>query len=129
HPAAATFTLKHVCQKDAFHQLRPAIVALPRRWRFASCRLDFNIRDRRQVRRNCGNGADGGGILVNNRWYDQRSPCGSGTKNPVMFGEVGAGRGYQHCKFGHEILPVENDSAGSVSPWTFQTVEETAVGQ
>ena len=53
----------------------------------------------------------------------------AGTKNPVIFGEVGAGRGYQHCKFGHEILRLENDSAGSVSPWTFQTVEETAIGQ
>ena len=36
---------------------------------------------------------------------------------------------YKHGKFGQEILFFEHDSAGSVSPPTFQPVEEAAVRQ
>ncbi len=36
---------------------------------------------------------------------------------------------HQDREFGYEILPLENDSAGSVTPWTFQTVEEPSIGQ
>jgi hypothetical protein len=59
-------------------------------------------------------GMDFGGIFISS-WNDQWSPCGSGAKDPVIPREVSAGCGHQHGKFGDEILPLENDSAGSVS--------------
>ena len=62
-------------------------------------------------------------------WNDQRSPLCSRAKDPVIPGEVSARRGHQDSKFGHEVLPVENDGVGSVAPRTLQPVEEPAIGQ
>ena len=56
---------------------------------------------------------DFGGIFIRS-WNDQWSPSGSGAKDPVIPREVSAGRGHQDRKFGYEILPLENDGAGSV---------------
>src|SRR5947209_10436745 len=36
HPASATFALKNVYQENTFHQLRPDIVAIARRWQSRS---------------------------------------------------------------------------------------------
>src|SRR5438445_6181752 len=71
---------------------------------------------------------DFGGIFISS-WNDQRSPRGRGRKDPMISGEVSAGCRRQNGKFGHEILPLENDSARSVTPPTFQTVEEPTIGQ
>jgi hypothetical protein len=46
HRAAASLTLKNINEKDTFHQLRPSIVAVARRWRRLRHRLGIDIRRR-----------------------------------------------------------------------------------
>ena len=46
HPASATFALKNVHQENTFHQLRPDIVAIARRWQSVRRRLGINSRHR-----------------------------------------------------------------------------------
>ena len=62
-------------------------------------------------------------------WNDQRSPGGGWTQYAVIPGQVDARRRNQGGKFGNEVLTLENDSSGSVAPWTFQTVVEPAIGE
>src|ERR671924_1788724 len=59
----------------------------------------------------------------------KRSPCRSRTEYAVIPREVSARRGHQDSKFGHEVLPFENDGAGSIAPRTLQPIEEAAIGQ
>ncbi len=118
HSSAAMVTLKNVHQEDTFHQLRPRIVAIAHRRLRAGLRLNRRHGGLlgRRLRFHLGVPA----ILIP-VWNDQGSPGGSRAKYSVIPGQVSARRWHQDRQFGDEVLTLENDRDGSVTPWTFRT--------
>ncbi len=118
HSSAAMFTLKNVHQEDTFHQLRPGIVAIAHRRLRAGLRLNRRHGGLlgRRLRFHFGVPA----ILIP-VWNDQGSPGGSRAQYSVISGQVSARRRHQDRQFGDEVLTLENDRDGSVTPWTFRT--------